>query len=275
MHSSYNGIDLVPEYPIWLVLQVHLMPEKFLETVEPLTPRSSLGEAAYQRLKQSIMQGEFPANRKMTLRAVATALGVSTTPARDAINRLLAEGALVNEGPKTVVLPALTLDALEEVTQTRLALEGLATEKAASAVTPADLDELARLQTLINRGLDERRYDEVLKANREFHFLVYRRSNWPRLVTMIESLWLRAGPSLLDLYPEYSEHRKGVTNHQALMKALKHKDAGKARAAMEQDLRDGYERLKRAIEERQKRAAAKEETEPYSGFPERRRVKAS
>ncbi|WMY10931.1 GntR family transcriptional regulator [Paraburkholderia phenoliruptrix] len=234
------------------------MSENPLPSVEPLAPRSSLGEAAYQRLKQSIMQGEFPANRKMTLRGVAQALGVSTTPARDAINRLLAEGALVNEGQKTVVLPALTLDALEEVTQTRLALEGLATERAAREITKADLTELARLQVLINRGLDEKRYEEVLRANREFHFLVYRRSNWARLVAMIESLWLRAGPSLLDLYPEFGEHRKGVSNHQALMTALADKNAAKARAAIEQDLLDGYERLKRAIADREKRGTPDE-----------------
>ncbi|APD13377.1 GntR family transcriptional regulator [Pandoraea pulmonicola] len=239
------------------------MPETFLQSVEPLEPRASLGEAAYLRLKDSIMQGEFPANRKMTLRAVATALGVSTTPARDAINRLLAEGALVNEGPRTVVLPALTLDALEEVTQTRLALEGLATEQAAPKITPADLAEMERLQTLIDKGLDRRRYDQVLKANREFHFTVYKRSGWPRLVSMIESLWLRAGPSLLDLYPEFREHRKGVSNHLALMKALKQKDAARARAAMEQDLKDGYERLKCAIEERERRIHGEEPLAQY------------
>lgn len=228
------------------------MPETFLQSVEPLAPRASLGEAAYQRLKESIMQGEFPANRKMTLRAVATALGVSTTPARDAINRLLAEGALVNEGPKTVVLPALTLDALDEVTETRLALEGLATQRAVAQITKSDIVELTRLQVLINKGLDRQRYDEVLKANRQFHFLVYRRSNWVRLVTMIESLWLRVGPALRDLYPEYRERRKGVTNHETLIEALKLGDVQKARAAIEQDLRDGYERLKRAIEEQER-----------------------
>lgn len=239
------------------------MSETFVPSVEPLAQRASLGEEAYRRLKESIMQGEFPVNRKMTLRAVATALGVSTTPARDAINRLLAEGALVNEGPKTVILPELTLDALEEVTQTRLALEGLATEKAALEITKADIAELARLNSLIVDAMDRRRYDDVLKANRQFHFLVYRRSNWTRLVSMIESLWLRAGPSLRDLYPEFAEHRKGVSNHKALIEALKRKDAGKARAAIEQDLRDGYERLRRAIEERDIRNAGKEGPSPF------------
>jgi DNA-binding GntR family transcriptional regulator len=195
------------------LLQQKIKCETFLQAIKPLEPRASLGEAAYLHLKESIMQGEFPANRKMTLRAVATALGVNTTPARDAINRLLAE--------------------------------------------------MEWLQTLIDKGLDRRRYDQVLKANREFHFTVYKRSGWPRLVSMIESLWLRAGPSLLDLYPEFREHRKGVSNHLALMKTLKQKDAAKARAAMEQDLKDGYERLKCAIEERERRIHGEEPLAQY------------
>lgn len=226
------------------------MSDTFLKSVVPLAPRSSLGEAAYQRLKESIMQGAFQSNRKMTLRAVASALGVSTTPARDAMNRLLAEGALVNEGPKTVVLPALTLEALDELTATRLALEGLATERATPNITDADVTQLERLQTLINKGLDKKRYDDVLKANLEFHFLIYRKSNWPRLVSIIESLWLRVGPSMVDLYPEFGERRKGVSNHLTLLGALKRNDSAAARSAIEQDLRDGYERLHRAIEER-------------------------
>lgn len=229
------------------------MTDSFLSTVEPLAPRSSLGEEAYRRLKKSIMEGAFPASRKMTLRAVAGALGVSTTPARDAMNRLLAEGALVNEGPKTVVLPELTLEALDEITATRLALEGLAAERAAANFTAEDIAELARMQRVINKSLDKKVYQEVLRANLEFHFLVYRKSGWQRLVTMIESLWLRVGPSLLDLYPEFAEHRKGVSNHEALMDALTRKDAAGAREAIARDIRDGYARLSTAIAERKRR----------------------
>lgn len=231
------------------------MSEAFLKSVEPLAPRASLGEAAYQRLKESIMQGAFPAGRKMTLRAVAGALGVSTTPARDAVNRLLAEGALVNESPRVVVLPELTLEALDEVTEMRVALEGLATERAAPNISGRDLEELARLQTLINRSLDRKRYQEVLRANLAFHFLVYRRSDWSRLVATIETLWLRVGPSLLDLYPEFAEHRKGVGNHLTLIAAFERRDVARARKAIEQDIRDGYERLRRAIAERDRRRA--------------------
>jgi DNA-binding GntR family transcriptional regulator len=219
--------------------------------VEPIERQSNLGELAYARLKDIIIRGAYPPNQKLTVRSVAAALGVSTTPARDAINRLLAEGALVNEGPKTVVIPVLTQDALEEITATRLALEGLAAERSALAITLTDLATLEGLQTVINKGLDDGDYREVLRANHAFHFLIYRRSGWPGLVGMIESLWLRVGPSFHDLYPEFASTRKGVSNHMAALDGLRRKNGAKVRKAIEQDLNDGYARLSKMLRSRQ------------------------
>ena len=82
-----------------------------------------------RRPADALMRGEFVAGTKLTLRSLSEALGVSTTPARDAVNRMIGEGALANLGPKTVVVPVLTKPALDEVTAIRLLLEGLASER--------------------------------------------------------------------------------------------------------------------------------------------------
>lgn len=224
--------------------------------IEPISRQLSLSETAYIRLKEMIMRGTYPPSEKLTVRSVAAALGVSTTPARDAINRLLVEGALVNEGPKTVVLPTLTYDVLEEITETRLALEGLAAQRSVLRVTRADIRQLEALQEKINAGLDGGNYKQVMAANQEFHFLVYRLSGWSRLVTTIEALWLRIGPSFHDLYPEFANTRKGVSNHHALMTGLMQKDGNAVRSAIESDLRDGYEKLRAMLDERYARSVA-------------------
>ena len=220
------------------------------DVVNQIDRQSNLGEIAYSRLKQVIVSGSFPAGEKLTVRLVAAALGVSTTPARDAINRLLSEGALVNEGPKTVILPTLTLASLEETTATRLALEGLAAERSVGEITSTDIAELKRLQKIINESLDRGNYREVLSANREFHFLIYRRSGWKRLVGLIESLWLQVGPSLNGLYPDFAKSRKGVANHMAAIRGYRAGDPAAVRAAVEQDIKDGYASLKAYIKSR-------------------------
>lgn len=209
----------------------------------PINRQSSLGESAYATLKDSLIRGAMQPGSKLTLRSVAEVLGVSTTPARDAITRLIGEGGLINAGPKTVIVPYLNLPDLDEITAIRLSLEGLAAEQATSHVTESDIEELENLQGRINRGLDEDRYTDVLDANKDFHFLIYRRSGMSRLVTIIESLWLRMGPSFNGLYPEFAQSRTGVSNHLWALRGLQDHDPAAVRAAIENDIRSGYRRL--------------------------------
>lgn len=207
----------------------------------------SLGDAAYVSLKDRLTRGAYRPGDKLTVRSVAEALGVSSTPARDAVNRLAAEGALVYAGPKTVILPILSASDLREITLIRIAIEGLAAELAVPHCRDEDLEKLGKIQNLINSALDRKDYGEALWHNKEFHFLVYRMSGLPHLVTLIENQWLRVGPSFYDLYPEFAEDRRGVRNHEMAMEALADRDAGGLKAAFESDIREGYRRLRHAL----------------------------
>lgn len=209
-----------------------------------------LGEAAYDALKDRISKGVYRPGDKLTVRSVAETLGVSSTPARDAINRLTAENALVYAGPKTVIIPVLSESDLREVTVVRIALEGLAAEEAAKNCGASDVERLKSLQIQINEGLGRRDYASVLWHNKEFHFHVYGRSGLPRLVGLIEAQWLRVGPSFYGLYPEFAEERYGVRNHEMVIDAIEEGDGRALRAAFESDIRIGYLRLRSAVRAR-------------------------
>lgn len=205
-----------------------------------------LGDVAYREMKERLIRGEYKPGKKLTVRAVAEDLGFSSTPARDAINRLAGEGALVYSGPKTVIVPVLNEDSLREITLIRLALEGLAAQLAANSSTVEDIERLKDIQNYINGALDQRDYETALRYNKDFHFHVYGMAGLPRLLSMIEGAWLRVGPSLYDLYPEFAEEKYGVRNHQLAIEALEEKDGASLRAAFESDIRDGYRRLRQA-----------------------------
>ncbi|WP_353622805.1 GntR family transcriptional regulator [Aliirhizobium terrae] len=212
-------------------------------TLSPIERQVSLGERAYLQLKELLMSGGMRVGTKLTVRYVADEFGISTTPARDAITRLIGEGGFVNLGPKTVIVPYLTMADLEEITAMRLSLEGLAAERAVEHIIPSDIAALEQIQERLNAGLDAARYGDVLDANREFHFLLYRRSSMRRLVAVIESLWVRIGPSLNELYPEFAQSRTGVLNHSYALKGLQDRDSAAVRAAIESDIRGGFRRL--------------------------------
>jgi DNA-binding GntR family transcriptional regulator len=214
----------------------------------PIDRQTSLGELAYTSLKEAIVRGEFSAGTKLTMRAVAQALSVSTTPARDAIMRLIGEGALVNAGPKTVIIPPLTKPALDEVTSIRLVLEGMAARIAAENAPKHIVDDLKVLQSQINTALDAGNYSAALRANKAFHFTIYEAARMPRLTAMIESLWVRIGPSLNGLYPEFATTRVGVSNHMEALAGLETGEPARVQAAIEKDIRDGYRRLVTRVE---------------------------
>lgn len=225
-----------------------MLPEDLSGAKSTQSPR--LGEAAYDELRDRLSRGAYQPGDKMTVRSVAESLGVSSTPARDAINRLSAEGALVYAGPKTVIVPFLTEADLREVTLIRIALEGLAAEQAAGNCEPQHIGDLLKIQENINESLENKAYGDALWYNKEFHFLVYRLSGLPHLVSLIEAQWLRVGPSFYGLYPEFAEARQGVRNHQMAVEALQDRDGTALRAAFENDIRDGYRRLRNSLRER-------------------------
>ena len=213
----------------------------------PIKRERTLGEHAYDRLKQAMMTGAFRPSEKITVRAIADALNVSITPARDAITRLITEGALEARSSKTVIVPPLTPDVLDEVTKLRVNLEGMAAEAATQSLGPSDVTKLEKIQDALEEAMANEDYRTVLNRNEDFHFLIYNASNMPRLITIIESLWLRIGPSLNLLYPDFAISRKGVSNHRDLIQALRKGDAAKVRVAIENDIRAGYASLERLV----------------------------
>lgn len=213
------------------------------KTLAPIEREKTLGETAYDRLKNAIMTGAFKPDEKVTVRSIASALNVSLTPARDALSRLITEGALEAKGPKTVIVPPLNQQVLREVAKIRIALEGLAAEAATPKMADRDIDGLETIQATLNKAMDQEDYATVLAANEDFHFTIYRQSDMPRLVSIIESLWLRIGPSLNLLYPEFAIHRAGVSNHTEILKGLRRGEPETVRAAIEKDIKDGFDSL--------------------------------
>ena len=214
-----------------------------IDRVDTLTDR------VYAQLREALMGGAFSPGQKITIRTIAAALGVSPTPARDALGRLVAERALESGPNRTVFVPKLTVPRLREIYRLRFALEVMAAEEAAPRFEAEKCAELERLQLNIGAAMDRKDYKTVLQENEKFHFLVYRASNLPIVCNVIEGLWLQIGPSLNLLYPEFDHTRQGINAHHALIRGLKRRDPAAVAAAVTQDLKGGEQRLMRVIAE--------------------------
>src|ERR1700694_3247592 len=99
-----------------------------------LPRRETLAEAAYEQVAASLMDGAYVPGDRVATRGLAAELGVSATPAREAMLRLVGEGALELRTARTIVVPALSARRLKEIYCVRYALEPMAAEHAAAVI---------------------------------------------------------------------------------------------------------------------------------------------
>jgi DNA-binding GntR family transcriptional regulator len=198
----------------------------------------SLRKQVYDSLRDALTAGRFVPGQKLTFRFIAGTLGVSLTPVREAIRRLVAEGALEMQPSRSVRVPLMTRDKILELRDIRLALEGLAVEKAAALATAPHVARLRRivadLMAVRSRGDTTADRQKI----REFHFALYAIANQPTLLQMIEGLWLRTGPYLNLLYPDFIASPRGPERRLRIIKAVENHDAAAARREMEADIGD-------------------------------------
>lgn len=192
----------------------------------------SLGEESYQRVRKALMRGLFSPKERVTIRGLAARLGVSTTPVRECVRALIAEGALNVVSARTVVVPSLSAADIEDIARLRILNEGFAADTAAGTISRAELDSLKCIQ----KGLEEAHKNEdlveYLRLNEEFHFTVYRAARMPVLTAVIENLWLRTGPYLAILPPVLRTRQ----HHEEAIRALDARDGEAAREAIRRDI---------------------------------------
>ncbi len=195
----------------------------------------TLGDHAYARLRHSILTGRFEPGEKLTIRGLSQQLNISPTPIRESLRRLAAEHAVEIAPNRFIRIPIMKAKELKELRDIRTALEGLATERAVARVDDALIGELKKLDATIRKLREKSPVKPVVAAIQQFHFTIYRASDMPSLVRMIESLWLRTAPYVNLLFPGYSQTERGNLRAMILT-AVTRRDAASARRLMEADI---------------------------------------
>lgn len=218
-----------------------MLPINPVENMRPIV-HQTMASKVYQDLREMIMSGQLQPGERLTLVAMAAALGTSVMPVREAVNKLAADAALEILPNKSVRVPVLTRSGFQELVVVRLVVEGLAVETAAGRITGEQLGRLAELEDAFRReiSLNQPDVNQIIQINKQFHFTAYAAAQMPVLSSLIEGLWLRIGPVLnLDLRNSRSRRRSdlpSVTAHRALLAAMRAGDGTAARAALALDI---------------------------------------
>ncbi|CAN5233058.1 GntR family transcriptional regulator [soil metagenome] len=201
----------------------------------PLT-RESLNAQAYARLCRDLKAGRFQPGEKLKLRNLAAEMGISPTPVREALARLISEQALEQVGHHSVRVPLMTEERFCEVRDLRLMLEGEAAARAALRSTPADV---ARLEAMHTQMADARERGDAAAARLHaelFHMAVYELAAMPVLTRMAESLWLQCGPLMNALETHALGKPRKQHPHHVVLRGLRRNDSVLARSGIEEEV---------------------------------------
>ncbi|AYD03841.1 GntR family transcriptional regulator [Neorhizobium sp. NCHU2750] len=200
--------------------------------------KENLSDRAYLGLRQALMRGQLKPGEMLRLRPMSVRFGISATPMREALLRLVSEKALTLDSRGTVMVPTLTLDQLLEIRAIRMDLEGRAAAAAANAATSDEIELLADIHLRISQCHVSKAFEKAIDLNTEFHLTLCRMGRLPIVYDIVETLWIRCGPILSHLYdaglPDWEPHP-----HLRIVTALRNNDANAAQAAIRDDIEHG------------------------------------
>jgi DNA-binding GntR family transcriptional regulator len=205
-------------------------------------PTPSAHDRVYRTLRTRIMHGEIEPGQALTLRGIGAEFGVSMTPAREAVNRLVAEGALTMSNSGRVSTPEPGNERIEELAALRALIE---TELASRALPRAHLALIDRLQAIngtIAEAVSKGDAVNYIKRNLEFHRTLYLRAQAPAMLAMAETVWLQLGPTMRSLYGRQTR-TEVPGNHRLILAALRAGDEPGLRLAIRTDVTQGLRML--------------------------------
>jgi DNA-binding GntR family transcriptional regulator len=189
-------------------------------------------DIAAELIRQAIIEGRLHPGEPLREERLATELGISRTPIREALLILQTEG-LVEAAPKRgSVVRTYEPAEIADLYETRALTEGYAAGRAARFVTEGDIELLrescGRFETL----LDEQDVVPLVKENLVFHGVILEASQSPTLAQLVDIV--TRVPLVYRSYYHYSPKDKQIAlhYHQRIARALEERDAARAEALM-------------------------------------------
>lgn len=167
-------------------------------------------------IREAILSGEMEPGKRLRQDKLAEQFSVSSTPIREALRQLAAEGILDATPRKGVRVAEVSLNNLRDVREIyliRSALESLATRMAVPYLNSAHIQRLTALQAEMEAETESGQLRKLRRPNYDFHMLIYKAADTPQLLQLIRNLWTKFPWDTLHVLPGRAsstaeEHRR-------------------------------------------------------------------
>ena len=217
--------------------------------------RQTTGEAVAGHLRYEIQRGILLPGSRLIQREVATRLGVSTTPVREAFQLLQAEGLLRTDPHRGAVVFRPTATEVREAYELREVLECFAIEKAMPNVTSDIIEELEMILKKMETVEDER---EWLELNNLFHQRQYEASGRTRLCNILANIRDASSGYMHMVIFEARKSGRSATEHREILDAIKAREIKVAQQAIVHHLHQTVEHVLKSLKESEEVSAVPE-----------------
>jgi DNA-binding GntR family transcriptional regulator len=206
-----------------------------------------LREQVHKKLKESIINGILPPHKRLIEEKIAAEMEMSRTPVREAIQKLEKEG-LIHKLPRGgYAISVVTVEDIDDVFGLRSVIEGYAAYLATLRVSA---EEIAILEEIVNKEekyLKEKRYDEIIELNTEFHEKLYRAARSAKLYGMIYDLrdYIHRFRVMILRHQDFVEI--SIKDHKDMITLMKAKDAARVEKLVRKHITRGKNLLKKRI----------------------------
>lgn len=195
-------------------------------TVETRSRPRTAAEFVVHQLRGKILSGEIPAGEWLRQNHIAAELGVSSTPVREALRELAAEGLILSDAHRGNMVRGLTISDVSEIYELRRNLEPLLIKRTFDQVMEHDLIQCEALIATMEETSDISRWSQL---NGQFHSLLSGPGHDIRTSRLVESLRDASMPYVaLSLYGRDDELVRSNNDHKAIIDAYRQKNLASA-----------------------------------------------
>lgn len=208
-----------------------------LPSLSKLEPGGLLADSAYDALVRAILSNELQPGTPLSVPELARVLEISRSPVREAVQRLISDGlasSTPRRGAVVSEIRAADFDALFEV---REPLEGLAARRAAAAITPDGLAELAFILDAHEQVLPAGDPDSQIEHDMAYHRTIRQIARNPELNALLNRIQMRSHLALVTLWRAEASSRLSLNEHREIQGALEAGDPDAAEEAARRHIR--------------------------------------
>lgn len=183
-----------------------------------------LRDVVFNTLRESILKGEMKPGERLMEIHLASKLGVSRTPIREAIRMLELEGLVTMIPRRGAEVAQISAKGLRDVLEVRQALDALAMELACARITDAEIKELRRACDEFAEMTRTQDAVRIAEADVELHDLIVRASGNARLAQMVNNLSRQMYRYRLEYIKDVSQHGRLIEEHEEIYRCISSRD---------------------------------------------------